>query len=66
MSFPRSGYYVPRADVLAQSNLHSVQVIQATGTQTPRDFRAVVAKAGGYIPARHGLQVDMNGDAESE
>lgn len=40
-------------------------VVQATGTQTPRDFRAVVAKAGGYIPARHGLQVDMNGDFAS-
>lgn len=40
-------------------------VVQATGLQTPRDYRAIVEKAGGYIPARHGLQVDMNGDFAS-
>lgn len=40
-------------------------VVRATGAQTPRDCRATVERAGGYIPARPGLQVDMNGDFAS-
>ena len=37
-------------------------IVKAAGTQTPREYREIVKQAGGYIPARHGLQVDMNGD----
>lgn len=40
-------------------------VVEAVKAQTPRGFRAAVERAGGYIPARHGLQVDMNGDFAS-
>ena len=29
---------------------------------SPREFAALVREAGGYVPARDGLQVDMNGE----
>ena len=40
-------------------------MVKAAGAQTPRGYRQIVEQAGGYIPTRHGLQVDMNGDFAS-
>ena len=36
--------------------------IAKPGTLTPGMFNALVRKAGGYVPAESGLQVDMNGN----
>ena len=40
-------------------------IVAPVGTMTPRQCRVFVEKAGGYVPARLGLQVDMNGDFAS-
>jgi hypothetical protein len=53
-----------RRDLKAALDAAGVMV-KAVGTQTPRGYRQIVEQAGGYIPARHGLQVDMNGDFAS-
>ena len=45
----------------AEACAGSVQIAEPRGL-TPKMLNALVREAGGYVPSRTGLQVDMNGD----